>query len=280
MTAGSGGRDSQAIGLSRESGTQDCSNSGNGTSESRTWSRERAEKPMKRLLLISSSRVHGSGYLDHSEAEIRDFLGGVKRVLFIPFALRDWAGCAARARERLGRMGFEVDALHEAKDAGEALHRCQAIFIGGGNTFRLLNELYEGKLIDPIRRRVEEGALYMGASAGSNVACLTIKTTNDMPIIQPPSFNALALVPFNINPHYLDPEPASVHMGETREERIREFHEMNGPAVVGLREASMLRIEGPRVRLKGTASARVFVKQEAPREYPPGSSLDFLLGPR
>lgn len=197
----------------------------------------------KRLLLISNSTSHGGGYLDHCEAEMRDFLGPAGRVLFLPFALHDREAYAATARERLKRMGYECDSLHDAPDAVSAIEAAEAFFAGGGNTFRLLKALQEGGLIAPLRRRVESGVPYIGTSAGSNVACLTIKTTNDMPIVQPPSFDALALVPFNVNPHYLDPDPASTHQGETREARIREFHEENDPPVVGLREGALLRIE-------------------------------------
>ena len=230
-----------------------------------------------KLLLISSSTVHGSGYLDHCAEEIRNFLGQLERILFVPFALKDREAYTARAAERLGQMGYAVDGLHRERDPQGAVARAEAIFVGGGNTFRLLDALYRQDLLQPIRERVLAGAPYVGSSAGSNVACVTIKTTNDMPIVYPPSLDALNLVPFNINPHYLDPNPDSTHMGETRDTRIREFHEENDPAVVGLREEAMLRIEGPRVMLKGTRGARVFVKGEEPRELPPGARLDFLL---
>jgi dipeptidase E len=233
-----------------------------------------------RLLLISNSTQHGSGYLDHCEAEIRDFLGGLGRVLFVPFALHDQDAYAARARERFSRMGYRLDSIHEAADPGRAAAAAEAFFVGGGNTFRLLARLYELDLIEPIRRRVERGAPYIGASAGSNVACVTIKTTNDMPIVQPPSFDALGLVPFNLNCHYLDPDPTSTHQGETRELRIREFHEMNEPDVLGIREGAMLRVEPPRVELRGRAGARLFRRGAAPAEHPPGARLDSLLGAR
>jgi len=232
---------------------------------------------MRRVLLISSSRVHGSGYLDHCESEIRSFLGSVGQVLFVPFALGDQAAYAKKVRERMGRMGLAVNSLHEARDPLEAVHQSEAIFIGGGNTFRLLDALYRERLVETIGQRVEAGAPYVGSSAGSNVAGPTIKTTNDMPIVQPPSFEALRLVPFNINPHYLDPDPSSTHMGETREERIREFHELNAPPVVALREGAMLRIEGKSAALRGTMGARLFLKGADPREYTPGSALNFLL---
>jgi len=235
---------------------------------------------MSRVLLISSSRIYGSGYLDHCEATVRDFLGDAGQVLFVPFALADHAANSGRVRDRLGQMGLTVDSLHEARNPLTAVRKAKSIFIGGGNSFRLLDALYRGNLLESIRRRVEAGAPYLGSSAGSNVAGPTIKTTNDMPIIQPPSFEALGLVPFNINPHYLDPDPASTHMGETREERIREFHEVNDPVVVGLREGAMLRIEGKKAVLLGTMGARVFVKGGLPCEYPPESTLDFLMDQR
>ena len=231
----------------------------------------------KRLLLISNSTSHGSGYLDHCEGEMRDFLGPVRRVLFLPFALHDRDAYAAKARGRLKRMGFECESLHDAATPSAAVERAEAFFAGGGNTFRLLKALYDGGLLAPLQRRAEAGIPYVGTSAGSNVACMTIQTTNDMPIVQPESFEALSLVPFNINPHYLDPDPASTHQGETREERIREFHEENEPPVVGLREGAMLRIEGASVVLKGTAGARIFRRGRGPEEAAPGASLDFLL---
>ena len=235
---------------------------------------------MSRLLLISSSRTYGTGYLDHCAAEIADFLGPVRRVLFVPFALRDQDDYAATARERFAALGYGLDSLHEAGDdpaaAARAVGAAEAMFIGGGNTFRLLKRLYDLELLGPIRRRVEAGMPYLGASAGTNVACVTIRTTNDMPIVEPPSFDALALVPFNVNPHYQDPDPGSTHRGETREERILQFLEENDRRVVGLREGSMLRVEGGRVTLKG-AGARLFARGRAPEEFAPGASLDFLL---
>ena len=230
-----------------------------------------------RILLISSSNVHGTGYLDHAEPEIRDFLGPVRRVLFFPWALKDLDSYAAKVRERLGRMGFAVDSAHEAPDPVRAVEDAEAVFVGGGNTFRLLKTMYEKDLLVPLRRRVWEGMPYVGSSAGSNVACATIRSTNDMPILEPPSLTALCLVPFNLNPHYLDPDPTSTHKGETREERIAQFHEENDQPVVGLREGAILRIEGGSVSLRGIARARLFRKGEPPAEFAPGDRLDFLL---
>jgi dipeptidase E len=232
---------------------------------------------IRRVLLVSSSTCHPTGFLDHAEAEIRDFLGGVRRVLFLPWALHDRDAYTAKVRERLGRMGFDADSAHEAPDPADAVLEAEAVFAGGGNTFRLLKTLYELDLLVPLRRRVGEGMPYVGSSAGSNVAGPTIGTTNDMPIVLPPSLNALGLVPFNINPHYLDPDPASTHKGETREERIAQFHEENDATVVGLREGSLLRIEGNEARLRGREGARVFPKGLPPREVAPGDRLDFIL---
>ena len=231
----------------------------------------------QRLLLLSTSTVHGSGYLEYAVDEVRDFLRQTRRVLFVPFALHDRDAYARKVRERFAAIGYEVDSLHAAPDMSGAVKKAEAIFIGGGNTFRLLKSLYDSDLLDAIRTRVREGAPYMGSSAGSNVAAPTIRTTNDMPIVEPPSFNALGLVPFQINPHYLDPEPGSTHMGETREERIIQFLEENETPVIGLREGALLRIESGSCQLKGVKGARLFRRGEEPRELPPGAALDDLL---
>ncbi|MGH9875615.1 MAG: dipeptidase PepE [Pyrinomonadaceae bacterium] len=234
----------------------------------------------KRLLLISNSTLHGSGYLDHAEQEIRDVLGAIKRVLFIPFALHDRDAYTAQARDRFKAMGYALDSIHEASDAKTAadkVDKAEAIFIGGGNTFRLLDSLYQFDLLVPIRRRVDEGMLYMGSSAGAVVAAPSIRTTNDMPIVQPPSFNSLGLIGFQINAHYLDPDPNSTHMGETREVRLNQFLEDNETPVVGLREGCMIHVEQGVHKLKGRTNARVFRRGSDPVELAPGSTLDFLL---
>jgi dipeptidase E len=234
----------------------------------------------KRLLLLSSSVVSGAGYLEYYEGGIKDFLGaGVKRVLFVPFAgvVRTLDEYASMVRERFEAMGYKLDSVHEALDAHEAVRKAEAVVVGGGNTFHLLRGLYESALIERLRERVLEGVPYIGWSAGANVACPTIRTTNDMPIIEPPSFNALNLVPFQINPHYTDAHPP-VHQGETREQRIEEFVKLNpGVYVVGLREGSSLRIEGSKIRLCGDREARIFVSGAEAREYGPEDSLEFLL---
>jgi len=231
----------------------------------------------RRLVLISTSTVFGTRYLEHAYTELRDALGGVVRVLFIPHALQDRDGYVAKARPAFEEMGYGLDSLHEAFDVRRAVERAEAIFCGGGNTFRLLKALGEMGVLPLIRRRVAEGMVYSGASAGSNLACPTIRTTNDMPIVQPHSFDALDLVSFQINPHYLDPAPGSTHMGETRETRIREFHEENGTPVVGLREGAILRVEGESVLLKGLAGARIFRRGQEPAEVTPVAEIGPLL---
>lgn len=231
----------------------------------------------KRILLISNSTLHGTGFLDHAEREIRDFLGNIGRLLFVPFALHDHNSYAAKTRTRFNAMGFELDSIHEAFDKRQAVKDAAAVFIGGGNTFRLLKALYDSQILTLIREKVDDGMPYIGSSAGSNVAGPTIKTTNDMPIVEPPSFKALNLVSFQINPHYLDPDPDSKHMGETREERILQFLEENDTPVVGLREGAMVRVEGAATILKGSSGARIFRKKQQPVEVKPGTRLDELL---
>lgn len=236
-----------------------------------------SESANTRILLISNSTLYGSGYLDHADGEIRGFLGDLQRVLFVPFALYDRDAYASLARERFQKMGYGLDSIHLAADARQAVDAAEAIFIGGGNTFRLLKALYDFDLLGAIRRRVDLGMPYIGSSAGTIVACPTIKTTNDMPIIQPPSFDALGLVSFQINPHFLDPDPNSTHKGETREERILQFHEENDTPVVGLREGAMVRVENTSAMLKGSSGARIFRKGRQPVEVKPGTRLDDLV---
>jgi dipeptidase E len=231
----------------------------------------------KRILLLSTSKLFGRDYLDHAEAEIRDFLSGIGRVLFVPFAMADREGYTTKTRERFEQMGYSLDSLHQVSDKQQAINDAEAIFIGGGNTFRLLKSLYDFELLSLIRARVEGGMPYIGSSAGSNVAAPTIKTTNDMPIVEPPSFNALGLISFQINPHYLDSDPNSTHMGETREERILQYLEENDTPVVGLREGAMLRVEGGATLLKGSTGARIFRQGQPPVEIQPGSKLDEVI---
>src|SRR4030095_15330882 len=212
---------------------------------------------LPRILLISASTFDCRDYLDHAEQQIKSFLGGARNVLFFPFALFDRDAYAAEAKARFAAMGYSIETAHAVSDPHQAIEQTDAIFIGGGNTFRLLKALQDLDLLDPIRQRVKRGAPYIGSSAGSNVAGPTIKTTKDMPIVQPRSFDSLGLVPFQISPHYLDPDPSSHHMGETQEERILQFLEENDTPVVGMREGAWLIVENGLVRLKGLSGARI-----------------------
>ena len=230
------------------------------------------------ILLISNSTVYGRGYLDHVESEIISFLGSAQRVLFFPFALYDHDAYTATARSRFDAMGYSIESVHQAKNPHRAIEETDAIFVGGGNTFRLLKALQDLDLIEPIRQKVRGGAPYIGSSAGSNVAGPTIRTTKDMPIVQPRSFESLGLVTFQISPHYLDPDPNSHHMGETQEERILQFLEENDTPVVGMREGAWLLVEGCSVMLKGLSGARIFRCGQPPVEAVPISQISKLVG--
>nr|ACO51863.1 Alpha-aspartyl dipeptidase [Aquarana catesbeiana] len=234
----------------------------------------------RHLLLISNSTLHGGGYLEHCQEHIQKFLGvQVKRVLFVPYALHDRDDYARTARQKFESLGYGLDSIHEAVDPVEAVQKSEAIFIGGGNTFRLLKALYDNGLIPAIRKRVfEDGIPYIGSSAGTNVATVSINTTNDMPIVYPPSLLALGLVAFNINPHYLDADVNSRHMGETREQRISQYHEEpDTPPVLGFREGCMLLVEGNKATLLGKTKARLFLRDKEPTEHEPGHDFSFLL---
>ncbi|PKL76035.1 MAG: dipeptidase PepE [Candidatus Melainabacteria bacterium HGW-Melainabacteria-1] len=232
----------------------------------------------RQLLLISSSRIHGQAYMNYCREELASFWGETRNILFIPFALKDWDTYAANVARSLEPMGFTIQPIQAQADFKAAIESASGLFIGGGNTFLLTKTLYEYDLLTPIRERVSSGALrYMGSSAGSNVAGPSLKTTNDMPIVEPPSFETLNLVPFQMNPHYQDPLPDSTHMGETREDRIREFHDWNEAPVLGLREGGLVEIKGDQATLLGVAGARLFQRGLKPEEYSPGADMSFLL---
>lgn len=226
-----------------------------------------------RLLLISSSMVHGYGYLDHAEAEIRSLLGKAKRVAFVPFALFERDAYTQKVRERLGRMNYDVQQVRGAKD----FDGVDAIFVGGGNTFRLLKTLYDLDLLDTIRTLVRNGMLYMGSSAGSVITAPTIRTTNDMPIVEPRSLTSLGLVPYQVNGHYIDADPTSTHMGETRETRLAEFLEENQTPVIGIREGTMLRVDNDITTVAGMKPAKIFKRGVEPFDVPVGTKLRGLL---
>ncbi|XP_014251228.1 probable alpha-aspartyl dipeptidase [Cimex lectularius] len=226
---------------------------------------------MKNLLLLSTSKVHGTNYLQYATNEVKSFFrdNRVNEVLFIPYALKNHDKYLTTVKEGFDKyVGIKVESIHNREDPKKAVSEAQAVFVGGGNTFLLLKTLWEYGLVDIIRKRVLNGELvYMGSSAGTNVATVSICTTNDMPIVYPPTFEALGLVSFNINPHYIEPEVNSKHMGETREKRIGQYHELPGtPPVVGLREGSIMRISNKTIQLYGPHTAKVFIPNESPKE--------------
>jgi len=235
---------------------------------------------MKRLLLLSNSTNFGEPFLQYPIKTIQQFLGSAApEVLFVPYAgVRiSFSDYAARVRERFREIGISVTSVHETENPAAAVERAAAVVVGGGNTFCLLDRLYKHGLVDCIRERVLQGIPYVGWSAGSNVACPTIKTTNDMPIVEPLSLRALDLVPFQINPHYTDATLPN-HGGETRAERLMEFMEVNpAVSVIGLPEGTMLRVEGEKVESLGAKPARVFRTGQEVMEPAPGDSLQFLL---
>ncbi len=228
-------------------------------------------------LLVSNSTNHDEGYLDHCMPAMLELIGERRRLAFVPFALFDREGYAARAADRFGREGLEVRAVTADTTGHDTLRWAEAVFVGGGNTFRLLKTVQEHDLLTTLRQRSRDGLVYMGASAGANLACPTIRTTNDMPIVQPVSFDALGLVPFQINPHYLNPPTGSTHMGETREQRLTEFLEENPTVVVGLREGSWIKVAGAAATLGGLRPALVLKRETAPEERSPGADLSDLL---
>lgn len=231
-----------------------------------------------RLLLVSSSTIHGHGYLDHVAGALTAFLTGVKTLTFVPYALADRDGYAAKVKERFSGLGIEVLSVHQAPDPRAAIRAAEAVFVGGGNTFRLLKWLQDEGLLGPIRDRAAEGMPYVGSSAGTNVAAPSIRTTNDMPIVQTANLLSLGLVPYQINPHYLDPDPASTHKGETREERLLQYLEESPVPVLGLRESAYLRVENGVSKLLGEKGARVFKRGTAPFEIEAGAEIEPLLG--
>ncbi|KAF2898615.1 hypothetical protein ILUMI_07561 [Ignelater luminosus] len=236
--------------------------------------------PARQVLLLSSSKVHGYEYLEYAKDDINNLFkkNNVSTILFVPYALKDYDGYLRQVEEVFAKWGYKVNGIHKGNPV-EAAEKAEAFFVGGGNTFQLLKELYDNKVLQVIRKRVlNDGIPYLGSSAGTNVATKSIHTTNDMPIVYPPSFEAIALVPFNINPHYQDPDPDSTHKGETREERILQFQEVSGAGpVLGLREGCTLLIEGDKITLKGLHKSRLFIPGKEPQEFDVGADLSFLL---
>lgn len=231
------------------------------------------------LILASTSTIFGSQPLDYLKTDLTKLYCNTSEVIFIPYARPGGISHNAytnKLKPVFSDIGINLIGLHEFENPIDAINKASGIFTGGGNTFVLLYQLYKNDLVLPLQKAIKNGTPYLGTSAGSNICGLTINTTNDMPIVYPPSFKALGLVPFNINPHYLDPEPNSKHMGETRETRINEFHAYHTQPVIGLREGSWLEIDSENCVLRGSLSARVFESNKVPYEIETDTNLNYL----
>lgn len=235
---------------------------------------------MKHIIIASTSTVHGQGALEYLLSTLEKLFTETDTILFIPYARPGGIThdeYTAKVSVPFSKINKKVVGIHEFDDPKEAIANAKGIFVGGGNTFVLVNQLYKNDLLDTIKNAaINNGVAYLGTSAGSNICGLTMNTTNDMPIVYPPSFKTLGLVPFNINPHYLDPDPTSTHMGETRETRISEFHKFNTQPVVGLREGSWLEVTDNTIILKGELDARIFTHDALPYEVKTGTDLSNL----
>ncbi len=234
---------------------------------------------MKNFLLASTSTVHNGVYLDYLLDEIATLYKGVREVIFVPYARPGGLSheeYSAKVHGAFQQMNIAVRGVHQYDEPRMALADAEGIFTGGGNTFLLVAQLYKHNLMDVLAQKTKGGTPYLGTSAGSNIAGLTMQTTNDMPIIYPPSFQTMGLIPFNLNPHYLDPDMGSNHMGETRETRIKEFHAVNSVPVLGLREGSWLRAIDGKITLEGKLKARLFEKDKSPVELESGIDLTDL----
>jgi dipeptidase E len=234
---------------------------------------------MKNLLIASTSTVHGGSYLSYLLPELKTHFANCKTLLFIPYAQPGGISeeeYTQKVNVVFATIGIEVRGLHEFENPKVALEEAEGIFTGGGNTFLLVTKLYENDVMAVLKKVLESGTPYLGTSAGSNICGISMKTTNDMPIIYPPSFETLGIIPFNLNPHYLDADLTSKHMGETRETRIKEFHQFNSEPVLGLREGSWLEVKGDSIVLKGGLTARLFRKNQASVELESGN--ESLIG--
>jgi dipeptidase E len=229
---------------------------------------------MKKLIIASTSTIHGSGYLEYLLPTLATFFANVKTILFIPYARPggiSYDEYTDIAKKAFATINIDVKGIHQFNSPKEAIQNAEAIFTGGGNTFELVNQLYKKNIIDDLKQVLENGTPYLGTSAGSNICGVNMKITNDMPIVYPPSFTTLGIIPFNINAHYLDPLEGSTHMGETRETRIKEFHVFNKVPVLGLREGSWLQVLGNVISLEGTHTARLFKQNLEAIELKKGS---------
>ncbi len=231
------------------------------------------------MIIASTSTVYGGNYLDYLSPALKTFFGNIKTILFIPFARPNGIShdeYTQKAAETFSCWSYKTTGIHTFEDKHAALQNAEAIFVGGGNTFLLVQQLYYYNLMDKLAQVIQAGTPYLGTSAGSNITGLSMQTTNDMPIVYPPSFKTLGMVPFNLNPHYLDPDHNSTHMGETRETRIHEFHQFNNIPVLGLREGSWLEVNGEIITLKGNLQARLFEVNKQPVEIDTNSDLSDL----
>lgn len=228
------------------------------------------------IILASTSTLFGGNYLEYLRSEIENLFRETEEIIFVPFARPGGISheeYTEKAREFFTQINIKVKGLHEFEDKIEAVNNAKGIFTGGGNTFLLVKTLHEENLMEVLKENVENGTPYLGCSAGSNIGGLNMKTTNDMPIVYPPSFECMGLVPFNINPHYLDPNPDLKHNGETRETRIKEFLTQNNTKVVGLREGNWIRKIGQKITVEGKELTRIFEKDKEPYEIAPGTEL-------
>ena len=228
------------------------------------------------IILASTSTLFGGTYLAYLKKQIIDLFAGIEEIIFIPFARPGGISCdeyTDKAKDFFGGLQIKVRGLHEFEDQIKAIQEAKGYFTGGGNTFLLVKILHENGLMEILKSNIEDGKAYLGCSAGSNIGGLNMRTTNDMPIVYPPSFNCMGLVPFNINPHYLDPNPDLKHNGETRETRIMEFLTQNDIKVIGLREGNWIRRLGDRITTEGTEKTRIFEKNKIPYEIEPGTVL-------
>ena len=233
----------------------------------------------KRLIIASTSTIHGGAYLQYLLPTLQNHFKDCKSIIFIPYARPGGITCneyTSKVKTTFAEIKIDVKGLHEFEDPRLALKNAEGIFTGGGNTFLLVSQLYQNEVMEILATTVENGTPYLGSSAGSNIAGVSMQTTNDMPIVYPPSFKTLGLIPFNLNPHYLDADLQSQHMGETRETRIKEFHAFNETPVLGLREGSWLEVNNKTILLKGNLSARLFRQGLEPEELQPGSDLSWL----
>jgi len=231
---------------------------------------------MKNCIIASTSTIHGSEYLAYLLPTIAELYEGMKEVLFIPYARPSgisYDTYTSIVKNAFAEIDIDINGIHEFEDTTKALENATGIFVGGGNTFVLVDTLYKQDLFEVLKSRIEAGIPYLGTSAGSNICGPTMQTTNDMPIVKPFSFETLNIIPFNINAHYLDADPTSKHKGETRETRIQEFHCFNEIKVLGLREGSWLQVYGSKIVLKGNLTARLFVQHKKPLEVQPLTSL-------